>query len=407
MRAKITKRVVDEARAAEAPAFIFDTELSGFVLKVTPAGKRVFQYRYRMGGRGSTLRTFTIGTYPPMTPDQARRQCQSLVGDVRRGIDPAAEKTKRAAEENSAATLEAVAADFMELHTRAKRKPNTVLAYDDMLRHHILPTFGKRRMKDIAPGHVERWHHGMKATPYAANRALAVLSKLMSWGASRGYCDGPNPCRAVEKFKETPRKRYLSHAEIVAIGEAIRGAETAGTICPFTAALFRMAMLSGLRRDELRLLTWKRVDFDRRVIVLEEDDSKGGARDVPLSGPVLQILTDLPRVEGNPYVFPGRRIGRSLVNVSKPWRRILASAGVSNARFHDLRHTVASVGVATGASLVLIGGILGHKSQQTTSRYAHLSDTPVRAASEEMAARINQALGGQETAAVVPLRRAK
>ncbi len=397
MRAKITKRRADVARdqamAVGRPIVLFDTGQPGFVLKASPTGNRTYQFRYRMGGRNTPLRTYTIARHGDMTPEQARRQAQALLGDVRQGIDPAAQKLKRAAEARGALTLAQVAADFMDVHVRAKRKSSTVAEYERLLRTLILPSFGARRLGDISSGDIERWHYGKRATPYQANRALAVLSKLMSWGGSRGYRQGDNPCRPVERFKELPRKRYLSPTEIAQIGGAIRELESGEGLSPHVAALFRVLLLTGMRKDELRLLEWRRVDLIRVVIVLEDRDAKGGARDVPLSAPVMQILSSLPRLAGNDFVFVGNRVGRPVVNVSKPWARVLKAAGIDRARIHDLRHTAASVGVAAGVSLTLIGGVLGHKSHQTTARYAHLSDDPVRASSEAIAARIDKALG--------------
>jgi integrase len=397
--------LADKVAATDKPLIIFDTEQAGFCLKITPAGHRTYQVRYRMGGRSTPLRTYTIGRHgSPLTAERARRQAEMLLLQVRQGIDPAVEKAKTAAEERGAVTLESVSADFMKLHTQAKRKVRTIKEYEKLFRNVILPVFGQRRIKDIVAGEIERWHHGMKTTPFQANRALAVLSKLMNWATSRGYRTGDNPCRAVEKFKELARKRYLSPAEIAAVGAAIRALESVDQLSQHLAAFFRVLLLTGMRKDELRLLNWQRVDLVRSVIVLEEANSKTGERDVPLSGPVRQILAGLIRVEGNPFVFVGKRTGRPIVNVSKPWKRILKVAGIQAARVHDLRHTAASIGVTTGASLLLIGGVLGHKSSQTTQRYAHLADHPVRATSEAIAERVAKALNAG-SAAVVPLKR--
>jgi integrase len=153
-----------------------------------------------------------------------------------------------------------------------------------------------------------------------------------------------------------------------------------------------------MRRDELRTLPWRCVDLERGVFVLE--DSKVGARAVPISAPVRQILAGLPRVAGNDYVFCGRGAGAPLTNTAKPWARVLAAAEIAPTRLHDLRHTAASTGISAGASLALIGGVLGHRSQQTTARYAHLADDPVRATSEAIAERIAQALGGGQAEVV-------
>lgn len=408
---KITKTLVDGTPVPDGkPLFIFDRELSGFVLKVTPSGKRIYQLRYRMGGREAAVTTYTLGRHgTPWTAELARKEAERLLLQVKNGIDPATAKKQKAIEDRSAVTLAIVVEDFLELHVRAKRKRRTTTEYEKLFRNVILPTLGQRRLKEIVPGDVERWHHGMKGTPYQANRALAVLSKFMNWATSRGYRSGDNPCKTVEKFKERPRKRYLSPVEIGAVGNAIRRLEESGDLAPHIAAYFRALMLSGMRKDELRLLEWRRVDLERGVIVLEdwdskhEGDAKSGGRDVPINAPMRQIFTTLLRVEGNPFVFIGKRAGRPVVNVSKPWKRVLEAAGIEKARVHDLRHTAASVGVSAGATLLLIGGVLGHRSTQTTARYAHLAADPVRATSEAIGERVAAALDGKASADVVPL----
>jgi integrase len=111
-----------------------------------------------------------------------------------------------------------------------------------------------------------------------------------------------------------------------------------------------------------------------------------------MSQPVRDTLLGLPRLADNPYVFIGKLPGKPIVNVSKAWGRIIDVAGLPGLRIHDLRHTVGSVGVTSGASLALLGGVLGHRSPQTTARYAHLSDDPVRATSESIAERIAASL---------------
>ena len=94
MRARITKRLVDATQAADKPVFVFDEALAGFVLKALPSGKKVYQLRYRMGGRTSPLKTFTIGTHGPLTPDRARGIAEGHIGDISKGLDPAVEKAK-------------------------------------------------------------------------------------------------------------------------------------------------------------------------------------------------------------------------------------------------------------------------------------------------------------------------
>jgi integrase len=115
---------------------------------------------------------------------------------------------------------------------------------------------------------------------------------------------------------------------------------------------------------------------------------------IVLPPPTLAVLADLPRNEDNPHVIRGGKPGAALVNLKDPWGAIRESAGLSDVRIHDLRHSFASVGAAGGASLPIIGALLGHTQAQTTARYAHLADDPLQAAAASIGARIAAAMEG-------------
>jgi integrase len=145
------------------------------------------------------------------------------------------------------------------------------------------------------------------------------------------------------------------------------------------------------------------VDYETACLRLP--DSKTGAKDIPLNSPALEALATMPRYHDNPHVIPGAKPGAHLVNLSKPWRRIRARAGLSNVRLHDLRHSYASVAAASGLGLPIIGALLGHTQAQTTKRYTHLAMDPLRAATEEVGKRIAAALTAPAKVKVLPLRR--
>jgi integrase len=117
----------------------------------------------------------------------------------------------------------------------------------------------------------------------------------------------------------------------------------------------------------------------------------------------LEVLQTVPRLEGNPYVICGEKPGQHLVNLEKPWRRIRKSAGLEDVRLHDLRHSFASVAASGGQSLIVIGKMLGHSQAQTTARYAHLADDPVKAATDAVGSRIAAAMEGVDSGEVVDL----
>lgn len=152
--------------------------------------------------------------------------------------------------------------------------------------------------------------------------------------------------------------------------------------------------LTGARLSEILTLKWAWVDFGYAALRLP--DSKTGAKIIPLAAPALAVLAGLPRL--SEYVLPGADPTGHFVGIQKPWRRIRAAAGMPDLRLHDLRHAFASIGAASGESLKLLGGVLGHRQASTTERYAHLSQDPLTAAANRIAAKIDAAAksGGGE-----------
>jgi len=232
---------------------------------------------------------------------------------------------------------------------------------------------------------------------------LAVLSKLFNWAEQHGHRpDGSNPCRHVEKYREQHRERFLSATELARLGGALRSCESDGAVTPWTASAVRLLVFTGARLSEILTARWSWVDLDAGTLTLP--DSKTGRKIIYLSAPALEVLADLPRVEDNPYVVCGRKVGAHLVNLQKPWRAIRSRADLDNVRIHDLRHSFASVAAAGGLSLPLIGAMLGHSQPATTARYAHLAADPVRAASASVAGQIAAAMGSGQRDGVVTLK---
>jgi integrase len=126
---------------------------------------------------------------------------------------------------------------------------------------------------------------------------------------------------------------------------------------PYPAAAIKLLLLTGARRSEITGLQWRHVDFE--CLCLRLPDSKTGAKIVYLNAPALEVLANLPRMPTNPHVFPGKREGRPLGGIDKVWFRVRAAAELQDVRLHDLRHSFASMGVAGGLSLPLIGALLG------------------------------------------------
>lgn len=397
MRGKITKRTIDALKPGRSDVFLWDTAIKGFGLKVTPAGNKVYILQYRKGGRGVPTKRVTIGRHDVLKAEEARREARRLSGAIASGADPAAYK----AAERGAPTVAALAAAFLSQHVMTKTKPRTAAEYNRLLEKIILPALGGRRARDVTRADVVKLHHARRSAPYDANRAVAVLSKMFNlaekWGERP---DGSNPCRHVEKYRERKRERFLSEVELARLGEVLAAAERDGSESPYVVAAIRLLVFTGARLSEILALEWSHVDFERACLRLPE--SKTGAKVVYLNPPALELLASLPRLEGNPHVIPGERLGEHWVNLEKPWRRIRVRAGLDNVRLHDLRHSFASFGAGAGLGLPVIGALLGHTQAATTQRYAHLAADPLRQANDLIGSRLAAAMtGGTKASAEV------
>lgn len=417
MKVKITKRTVDAIKPGDRDALVWDTELKGFGLKVTPTGSKVYLIQYRLGGRKAHTQRCTIGKHgSPWTPDKAREQAEALLGQVANKLDPAKQKKAAVAAHQAdaeAPTFAEFAARYIEEHARPYKKPRTVEEDERNLRLHILPALGRLKIRDIASADISKFHAARSHNPVNANRCRALLShifeKAEAWGER---APESNPCRHVEKYREHKRDRFLSAQEFVRFADALARAEPEEP--PAAVAAIRLLILTGCRKSEILKLRWAWVDFERGCLVLPDSIrqnvakttsiSKSGPKIVPLGAAGVRLLSELPRQEGSPYVLPAERGDGHFVGLQKVWQRIRSAAGLEDVRIHDLRHTFASTAVSEGESLYLLSKVLGHSDVKTTQRYAHVANDPLRGVadrtSEKISAIICKAAGVSN---VVPL----
>lgn len=397
---KITKKVVDSLKADPAKDYWhWDEELPGFGVRVWPSGRKVYVAQYRAQGR---TRRVSLGTHGAVTPEQARKEAMKVLAEVAKGEDPAEERDQG----RKAITVKELAERYLTEHAQAKKKPASIFRDRRLIERFVLPAMGSMKIDAVGRADVARLHHKVgQETPIQANRVLAVLSKMMTlavrWGL-RSDAQG-NPCRHVERFRENKRERYLSAEELARLGAVLVQAEAQGCESPHTVAAIRLLLLTGARLGEVLGLRWEWVDLERGCIFLP--DSKTGRKTIPLGGHALEILAGLPRAAGNPHVLPGLKLGTHLQDLNGPWRRIRAAADLEGVRLHDLRHTWASLGAASGLSLPLIGAVLGHTEPSTTQRYSHLANDPLKQAADLVDGKVAEALSRPAAKKVVPLSR--
>jgi integrase len=425
--AKLSKRTVD-ALAPRDKAFIaFDDDVKGFGVRVMPSGSKtyVLEYRPGAGGRGVAKRRLTLGRCGSMTVEQARKAALDALAHIRLGSDPHAAKMGQ----RTALAVSDLIDAFVVGHVGTKLKSGTGVGYKIALVK-VRAVCGSTKAEALSRAQVAALHRSMAATPYQANRTLAAISSLYSWGERHGYLpEGHgNPARKIGRYREQGRERFLTSDEMVRLGAVLVEGETIGLpyevddtkptakhapkadkrrvkLDLFAIAAIRLLILTGARLREILHSKWEHVDFECGMIFLP--DSKTGRKPVYLSAASLAILASLPRIEDNPFVIPGTKPGQPRADLKKPWAAVTKAAGLEGLRLHDLRHSFASVGAGASLGLPVIGKLLGHTQPATTARYAHLDADPMRRAVETIGITISAALNRKPSAEVIAIKNIK
>jgi integrase len=210
-----------------------------------------------------------------------------------------------------------------------------------------------------------------------------------------------NPTKGIERNPEHKRRRYLKADELVRLTTALAAHPNQQA-----ANIIRLLLLTGRRRMEAMSARWSDLDLTAGIWSEPASSSKRKSTpEVPLSGPARQLLTDIAGKQKplGEFVFPGDSKQGHVIEIAKAWRTICEAAGITGLRVHDLRHNFASQLASDGASLPLIGALLGHSSPATTARYAHLFIDPQRAAVERVGVIVDNA--GKDAVAPTPFKR--
>jgi len=389
-----TKLIINDAPdtppKAGAAAFV-----PGFGIRVTP-GAKTFVFRYRSDGIDRTMR---IGALGPWTVVAARERAREL----RRQVDGGADPQRLRADAEKAATLKDLWDRYLKGYTTTLRK-RTVEAYTATFDNLIKPALGKMKVGKIQHDDVVQLHAKVTRDngPYSANRVVALLSALFGV-AIRLRLLTENPAKGVHRNVEQPRKKYLTEDEAKRLLEAIKKLRH-----PQSANAIRLLLLTGARKGETLAAKWTDIDIKNGVWTKPGATTKQRTTHrVVLSSSACALLADMHKNRTSQvWVFPGgddedKTHQRDL---KAAWRSIQKTANLPHIRIHDLRHSFASFLVSSGASLPMIGSLLGHTQAQTTARYAHLFESAQKEAADSVGNLIDGIAAGKK-ADVVPLKR--
>jgi integrase len=362
---------------------------------VTAAGARIWALRYRFHGKEEF---YPFADFPDLNVKAARDKARQLRQQIRDGINPKAERDKA----RTAPTVADMVARYEAEHLPGKR-PRSAAEDRSLIRAYILPALGRLKVADVTRADVERLHRRITADgkPVRANRVLACLRTIFTRAIGWEY-RADNPARGgrdgVQMNSEDGRERFLSEAEIARLSEVLASHPERTTV-----ALIRFLMLTGARFGEAAGAEWSQFNLAAGIWVKPSSHTKQKRRHaLPLSPPAIALLSELQAEATGPYVFPSPKTGRPLVTIKTAWAKITRDADLKGVRIHDLRQSFASVLAGSGASLQLIGSLLGHTQISTTQKYAHLADDARRAAVERVGAVLTGS-GPRQSAEVVEM----
>jgi integrase len=414
-RAKPSYLIVYDAGANAPP---------GFGIRITRAGRCGFILDYRTRGRG-VKRRFTIGRADPSgvagwKVTAARKRAGELKRQIDVGVDPAGDLAR----DRAAPMMNDLADRYLEDYAADRKSPRSKAEDEGLIEQYVRPAFGNRLVAEIGQGDVRKLHRtistkGVSGTerarpidpaqpdlfqltapkkrkkrtggpaPTRANRLLQLLNKMFVLAIEWKMCSD-NPVKGVERNREQPRERYLVPDDLVRLS-----AQLAAHPNQASADAVRLLLLTGARRGELLSASWSQFDLAAGVWTKPSAHTKQRREHrVPLSAGARQLLIDMKeraakaarkaRRDPSHKLFPGRKENETQTDLKRFWATVCTRAGIKDVRVHDLRHTYASILASAGQSLPIIGRLLGHTQPQTTARYAHLFDDPLRQATQRV-----------------------
>lgn len=309
-RQDIKKRPMSDTALASLEAE--DTEYreldgNGLYFRVLPNGKKSWLFRYKKSnGKWSWL---SIGSYPELGGQLARRKAQELITDIGKGENPIITKQERKAKEQESnnATFEALAKEWLDTK-QSKWVADTMTRNKGALEKHIYPTFGKRLYTTIRP--IE-WLEHLKGIQQSqkiyeqVNRIRAMCRDIYDFAKVTGRIDY-NPLEGLHKFLEQGKKENMAHVDEKELPALLRAIDNYPT--PDVRIGLKLLTLLFCRPSELREATWSEFDFDNGEWNIPEHRMKKRREHViPLSTQAIRLLNELRSFNGqSEYLFPSR-----------------------------------------------------------------------------------------------------
>jgi integrase len=412
---RISKRIVDAARASEKPVFIWDDTLPGFALLTLPSGAKSFVFQYRTA-EGRTRRA-TVAKVGTVTPDQARALADEMSRKVKGGGDPLEDKRKA----REALTVAQLLDAYLASAKFAEKAQSTQLTDTGRIERHLRTLLGSRHVSKLPSEDIRRAFaairdgktaatiktgaHGLARVvggEGTARKAIRLLRAIFAWGIAERMIDG-NPADGVATGTDGEREAVLEPQDYARLFATLADMETKRGLRPAVADAIRIIAMTGARRGEIVGLRWYMVNLKRGLLILPVRAHKTGRktgkpRTISLPSAAQDIIARQPQGGPDDFVFTPSK-GAGPVSL-KAWRKIRVEAKLPEGiGLHGLRHSLATLLAIGGAEAPQIMASLGHRQLSTTQRYLHFADKARAVLAERAAA---PALAGMAAAAGAP-----
>ena len=383
-------KAIAAARPADKEYTLWDNLLGHFGVRVQPSGVRSYIVQTRVGGH---IRKVTLGRFPELSLDAARREGAAVLARLWGGEDVVPPRKKKAP----------LFRDFAKRYRERRRhrwKPSSLETYDIYLRNRLMPHFGRLRLDAIDHKRVSAWFDAASVEkPGAANRAFEILRAMLKsarqWGDIGEHV--PDACANIVRNPRRSVARHLDRSELERLGAVLDQRQEEH---PWPVAAVRLLTLTGARLSEIVNLKWDDIgEIGEDGASARLEDSKTGPRTVWLGPEAAGVLVAIPRTEGEERVFPENLTSSRLYTF---WVGVRDDAGLPGVPILDCRHTWASQGVMNGVGLTTVGRLLGHRQRETTAIYAHLDDAALHGAAAQVANVMARAMDFRDTAPGLP-----
>ncbi|MCF6766676.1 site-specific integrase [Thiotrichales bacterium 19S3-7] len=364
---KLTKTTISELQSTDNIIDYFDTEVKGLALRVFANGTKTFSIIYRNNDK--KLKRYTIGKYPTIPLQMAKKEAQRLLLLVSQGED--IQKQKKANQEatNQLTFKNYLDQFYLDWSKKNHRSPSPTryLLLNRLKPLHDIP-LDEIDIK-VLSNFLFKYKSEANVTESTLNKVASVVKGSISRAVEFGYLE-QNKLIGFKKFKESSGKvRYLSTEETSNFMAALNETDD------LTRNIVLVAYYTGMRRGEIFSLGWNDIDFKTNQITLDNNNTKSGkTRSIPMHKTIRKILLDMySNSEPVGLVFKSPITGKKLDNIKRSWTTLMKKSQIENFRFHDLRHNFASQLIMRGENLSVVRELLGHSDFKMTLRYAHLA----------------------------------